>query len=114
MSRPGLARPRAMSRGAGLNDEALWRPMLAIVNSRPWVKDQGGMGSLWRSQSEFVVALKKPGPHQNNVQLGKLDRDRSNVWHMPGAGTKGSDANKMLAHHPTPSLSRCSPTRSWT
>lgn len=60
------------------------------------------MGSLWRSQSEFVVALKKPGNHKNNVQLGKLGRDRSNVWHVPGAGTRGSDASEMLAHHPTP------------
>ncbi len=72
------------------------------LNIITWVKNQGGMGSLYRSQSEFVVALKTPGKHKNNVALGKNGRDRSNVWHYAGAGTRGTDAQKMLAHHPTP------------
>ncbi len=75
---------------------------LDLVNIVTWVKSQGGMGSLWRSQSEFVVALKKPGKHKNNVELGKNGRDRTNVWEYAGAGTIGSDARKMLKDHPTP------------
>ncbi len=73
-----------------------------LVNIITWVKHQPGMGSLWRSQSEFVVALKKPGKHKNNVQLGANGRDRSNVWQVAGAGTIGTDAREMLADHPTP------------
>lgn len=67
-----------------------------------WVKPQAGMGSLWRSQSEFVVALKRPGKHKNRVGLGEHGRDRSNVWQVAGAGSRGSDARAMLANHPTP------------
>lgn len=74
----------------------------SLMNLITWVKPQGGMGSLWRSRSEFVVALKKPGKHKNNVSLGKNGRDRTNVWEYPGAGTLGSDARKMLKEHPTP------------
>lgn len=73
-----------------------------LINIITWVKHQGGMGSLWRSQSEFVVALKKAGKHKNNVELGKHGRDRTNVWEYAGAGTIGSDARKMLKDHPTP------------
>lgn len=72
------------------------------LNLVTWVKDAAGMGSFYRSQTEFVVALKRPGPHINNIALGKHGRDRSNAWFYPGAGTKGSDAQQMLAHHPTP------------
>lgn len=72
------------------------------MNTSTWVKSQGGMGSLYRSQSEFVVILKKPGKHKNNVALGKNGRDRTNVWHYAGAGTLGTDAREMLANHPTP------------
>ncbi len=75
---------------------------LEHINTITWVKSQGGMGSLWRSQTEFVVALKVPGKHKNNIQLGKFGRDRTNAWQYPGAGTVGTDARKMLEHHPTP------------
>lgn len=72
------------------------------INTITWVKHQGGMGSMWRSQTEFVVVLKTPGKHLNNVQMGKNGRDRTNVWFYPGAGTVGTDARAMLKHHPTP------------
>jgi hypothetical protein len=46
-----------------------------------WTKTNGGMGSLYRSQHELIPVWKKgKGPHQNNVQLGKYGRYRSNVW----------------------------------
>ncbi len=72
------------------------------MNVVTWIKSQAGMGSMLRSQTEFVVALKKPGKHVNNVALGKHGRDRSNAWFYPGAGTRGSDAQQMLKDHPTP------------
>lgn len=72
------------------------------INLITWVKGQGGMGSLYRSRSEFVVALKKPGKHKNNIRLGDNGRDRTNVWEYAGAGTIGSDAREMLEKHPTP------------
>lgn len=51
-----------------------------------WVKDNGGMGPLYRSQHEFVFVFKTgDGPHRNNVQLGRFGRNRSNVWRYPGS-----------------------------
>jgi DNA modification methylase len=72
------------------------------INLVTWVKNQGGMGSFYRSQSEFVIVLKKTGKHKNNVQLGKHGRDRTNVWHYAGAGTSGTAARSVLKDHPTP------------
>jgi DNA modification methylase len=73
------------------------------LNLITWVKPQGGMGGMWRSQSEFVVVLKRPGEHKNRVQLGRYGRDRTNVWQVAGAGTPGTEARKLLKEgHPTP------------
>ena len=37
-----------------------------------WVKDNGGQGSLYRSQHELVFVFKSgTKPHRNNVQLGQ-------------------------------------------
>jgi len=69
-----------------------------------WVKDNAGMGSLYRSQHELVLVFKqRGGPHRNNVQLGRFGRHRSNVWHYPGANSFarcGAEGN-LLALHPT-------------
>lgn len=72
-----------------------------LLNLVCWVKQQGGMGSLLRSQHELIAAFKKPGTHKNNVQLGKHGRDRTNCWFAPGAGSRGSEAAGMLKAHPT-------------
>jgi DNA modification methylase len=69
-----------------------------------WVKDNGGMGSLYRSRHElvFVFKLGHDG-HRNNVQLGRFGRNRSNVWHYPGVNSfarTGGEGN-LLALHPT-------------
>lgn len=75
-----------------------------LKNICVWVKDNGGMGSLYRSQHELVAVFKKPGgQHQNNVQLGRFGRNRTNVWSYPGVnsfGRKGEEGN-LLALHPT-------------
>jgi DNA modification methylase len=69
-----------------------------------WVKDNGGMGSLYRSQHELVFVFKTgDGPHRNNVQLGRFGRNRSNVWRYPGVNSfsRKTDEGNLLALHPT-------------
>lgn len=69
-----------------------------------WTKDNAGMGSLYRSQHEFVFVFKHGrAPHRNNVELGKNGRYRTNVWKYPGIQTmsKTSDEGNLLALHPT-------------
>jgi DNA modification methylase len=75
-----------------------------LKNLCVWVKDNAGMGSLYRSQHELVLVFKtRGGAHRNNVQLGQFGRNRSNVWHYPGANSFarcGAEGN-LLALHPT-------------
>jgi DNA modification methylase len=69
-----------------------------------WVKDNGGMGSLYRSQHELIFVFKTgDGPHRNNVQLGRFGRNRSNVWRYPGVNSfsRKTDEGNLLALHPT-------------
>jgi DNA modification methylase len=69
-----------------------------------WVKDNAGMGSLYRSQHELVFVFKNGRPpHRNNVELGQHGRNRTNVWHYPGLnnfGRNGEEGN-LAALHPT-------------
>ena len=75
-----------------------------LLNLCVWTKDNGGMGSLYRSQHELIFVFRKgKGPHRNNVQLGRFGRNRTNVWRYPGVNTlskSGSEGN-LLAFHPT-------------
>jgi DNA modification methylase len=76
----------------------------ALLNLCVWVKDNGGMGSFYRSQHELVaVARKGSEGHRNNIKLGKFGRNRTNVWHYPGINTmsRQSDEGNLLALHPT-------------
>lgn len=67
-----------------------------------WVKAQGGMGSLYRSQHELVAVFKSgTAPHVNNVELGRHGRNRSNVWSMPGMNSFQKGRADKLAMHPT-------------
>jgi len=72
------------------------------LNICVWNKTNAGMGSLYRSQHELICVFKKgSAPHQNNVQLGKYGRWRSNVWTYPGANAFGATRDADLADHPT-------------
>ena len=75
-----------------------------LKNLCVWVKDNGGMGSLYRSQHELVFVFKHGcNGHRNNVQLGRFGRNRSNVWRYPGANSFarcGGEGN-LSALHPT-------------
>lgn len=70
-----------------------------------WVKDNGGMGSHYRSQHEMVFVYKHgKAPHINNVELGKHGRYRTNVWHYPGVNSFSRESagdDNPLALHPT-------------
>lgn len=65
-----------------------------------WVKDNGGMGSFYRSQHELVFVFKNGAdPHINNFELGQHGRYRTNVWEYPGINS--GRGRELLALHPT-------------
>ena len=76
---------------------------LDLINLAVWVKSNGGMGSLLRSQHELVfIAKHGKASHINNVQLGRFRRYRTNVWRHPGVNTFGRGRMEQLNAHPTP------------
>jgi DNA modification methylase len=73
-----------------------------IKNLCVWVKDNGGMGSLYRSKHELVFVFKNgKSAHINNIQLGKNGRYRTNVWEYPGVNSLKKNRMEELAMHPT-------------
>jgi len=73
-----------------------------LKNLCVWNKDNGGMGSLYRSKHELVFVLKNGhAPHINNVELGRHGRNRTNVWDYPSANSWKTDPDESLAIHPT-------------
>ncbi len=75
-----------------------------LKNICVWVKDRGGMGSMYRSQHELILVFKNgKAPHRNNIELGKYGRYRTNVWSYPSAITmsRQSGGENVLAMHPT-------------
>ena len=72
-----------------------------LKNICVWAKNNGGMGSLYRSQHEFVFVFKSgTAPHINNVELGKHGRYRTNVWSYAGVNSFGAE-RADLGLHPT-------------
>lgn len=75
-----------------------------VKNICVWVKNNAGMGSLYRSQHELILVFKQGRhSHRNNVQLGQFGRHRSNVWQYPGANSfsRANAEGNLLALHPT-------------
>lgn len=75
-----------------------------LKNLCVWVKDNAGMGSLYRSQHELVFVFKNgSAAHRNNVQLGQFGRNRTNVWTYPGAPSfsRSGEEGNLLEKHPT-------------
>lgn len=73
-----------------------------LKNVCVWVKNNGGMGSLYRSQHEFVFVFKcGAANHINNVELGKHGRNRTNVWEYRGINSFGAGRDELLKSHPT-------------
>ena len=75
---------------------------LTQLNLCVWAKDNGGLGSFYRSQHELVAVFKVgDGPHINTIQLGRHGRYRTNVWHYPGVNSLRRGRMCDLAMHPT-------------
>lgn len=73
-----------------------------LKNICVWRKTNAGMGSLYRSQHEFVFVFKNGNAaHINNVNLGVHGRNRSNVWDYSGINSFGKHRDELLAMHPT-------------
>lgn len=67
-----------------------------------WAKDNGGMGTFYRSQHELVYVFKKgKATHVNNFGLGENGRYRTNVWSYPGVNTFKGKGYELLKLHPT-------------
>lgn len=67
-----------------------------------WVKDNGGMGSFYRSRHELIFAFKNgDAPHINSFELGQHGRYRTNVWNYRGITSATKASREELALHPT-------------
>lgn len=72
-----------------------------LKNICVWVKNNGGMGSLYRSQHELCFIYKNgKAPHMNNINLGAHGRYRTNIWEYAGANGS-ADGKENLKLHPT-------------
>ena len=73
-----------------------------LKNLLIWVKDNGGMGTFYRSRHELVFAFKSGNaPHLNSFELGQHGRYRTNVWQYRGVNTFKAGRMDELALHPT-------------
>ena len=73
-----------------------------LKNLIVWVKDNGGMGSFYRSRHELIFAFKNgAAPHINSFELGQHGRYRTNVWEYRGVNTLKAGRLDELALHPT-------------
>jgi len=73
-----------------------------LKNLIVWVKDNGGMGTFYRSRHELIFAFKHGDePHLNSFELGQHGRYRTNVWEYKGVNSRGKARLEELAMHPT-------------
>ncbi len=74
----------------------------ALKNLIVWVKDNGGMGTFYRSRHEMIFVFKKgAAAHTNTFELGQHGRYRTNVWEYRGVNTRKAGRMAELALHPT-------------
>jgi DNA modification methylase len=73
-----------------------------LKNLCVWNKNNGGMGTFYRSKHELVFAFKVgTAQHLNTFGLGDSGRYRTNVWDYAGVNTFRSGRDEELAMHPT-------------
>ncbi|WP_439605151.1 site-specific DNA-methyltransferase [Shinella sp.] len=73
-----------------------------LKNVVVWVKDNGGMGSFYRSRHEFIFVFKNgTAPHLNSFGLGQNGRYRTNVWNYRGISSSTRSAREEVRLHPT-------------
>jgi DNA modification methylase len=74
----------------------------AMLNLCVWAKTSAGQGSFYRSQHELIGVFRVGShPHQNNVELGRKGRNRTNLWSYPGVAGFGAGRAELLRMHPT-------------
>jgi hypothetical protein len=67
-----------------------------------WNKNNGGMGSFYRSKHELVFVYKVgTAPHINTIELGKSGRYRTNVGTTPASTQWRAGRDSDLEMHPT-------------
>jgi len=72
------------------------------LNLCVWAKSNPGQGSFYRSAHELIGVFRVgESHHQNNVELGKHGRNRSNLWIYPGISGFGAGRMEALVMHPT-------------
>ncbi len=73
-----------------------------LKNLIVWAKDNGGMGTFYRSRHELIFAFKiGTAPHLNSFELGQHGRYRTNVWEYRGVNTLRTGRMDELSLHPT-------------
>ena len=73
-----------------------------LKNLIVWVKDNGGMGTFYRSRHELIFAFKNgTAPHINSFELGQHGRYRTNVWQYQRRQYAALGRMDELALHPT-------------
>ena len=73
-----------------------------LKNICVWNKDNGGMGSFYRSKHELFFVFKVgTSPHVNTIELGRSGRYRTNVWDYAGVNTMRAGRQQDLEMHPT-------------
>lgn len=73
-----------------------------LKNICVWVKENGGMGTFYRSRHELVFVFKSGAkPHINNFELGQHGRYRTNVWEYRGYSPAAKSSDDNFAIHPT-------------
>ena len=83
-----------LAAGQGVYDE--------LKNLIVWAKDNGGMGTFYRSRHELIFVFKKGKvAHVNTFELGQHGRYRTNVWEYRGANSRHAGRMDELALHPT-------------
>ena len=86
--------PEMLAAGQGVYTE--------LKNLIVWAKDNGGMGTFYRSRHELIFAFKHgTAPHINTFELGQHGRYRTNVWNYRGVNTMRVGRMEELALHPT-------------
>jgi hypothetical protein len=70
-----------------------------MLNFVVWNKSNAGQVSFYRSQNELIAVFRAgDAPHQNNIELGKHGRHRSNIWHYPRVTDQVDSTTQALDH----------------
>jgi DNA modification methylase len=73
-----------------------------LKNLIVWGKDNGGLGTFYRSRHELIFAFKRgTASHLNTFELGQHGRNRTNLWEYKGVNTFRAGRMDELALHPT-------------